>query len=109
MPLAHCLYAAADSIFIPSIFEPCGLTQMIGMRYGVVPIVRATGGLKDTVFEGENGFTFQDSEEMDAALTRALHLYQSDPEKWKELVLKGAEGNYSWENSARKYLFLLFG
>nr|NGX46517.1 Glycogen synthase [Chlamydiota bacterium] len=106
-PLAHLVYAAADSIFVPSLFEPCGLTQMIGMRYGAVPIVRATGGLKDTVTEGENGFTFESSEEMEHTLESAVHLYQSDPAKWKTVALKGAGGNYSWENSARKYLTLL--
>jgi starch synthase len=106
-PLAHLVYAAADSIFVPSIFEPCGLTQLIGMRYGTVPIVRTTGGLKDTVKEKENGFTFTTSKEMAVALDRAQGLYQSDPTEWQKLALKGYQGDYSWECSARRYLTLL--
>ena len=105
-PLAHLVYAGADAIFIPSLFEPCGLTQKIGMRYGTVSIVRATGGLKDTVFDEVNGFTFKRPEEMEKTLKSALHIFNTDRPTWNALALKGYQGNYSWEPAAKKLLIL---
>jgi starch synthase len=104
-PLAHLVYAAADMIIIPSIFEPCGLTQMIAMRYGTVPIVRATGGLKDTVVDGKNGFTFDfpDNLGVNWALDRALETFMKDPEAWKKLVFIGMSENFSWEKPFQAY------
>jgi starch synthase len=105
-PLAHLLYAASDMIVIPSLFEPCGLTQMIACRYAAVPIVRATGGLADTVFEERNGFTFQGSttKELDAALEKAFACFTKTPEKWTLIVLNGLQANHGWEKSAKEYL-----
>ena len=104
--LSHLLYAAADMIVIPSIFEPCGLTQMIGFRYGTVPIVHATGGLADTVFDGKNGFTFQHStkEDLDGALEKAFSCFTKAPDKWTLLILNGLQANYGWDKSAKDYL-----
>ncbi len=106
--LSHLLYAGADLFLIPSIFEPCGLTQMISMRYGTVPLVRETGGLKDTVFEGKNGFTFgpPTAEAVHGALDRALETWYNEPDKWQELIDTGMKGNYSWEIPAEDYLKL---
>ena len=104
--LAHLVYAAADMIVIPSLFEPCGLTQMIALRYGTVPIVHATGGLADTVFDGKNGFTFQLSttQEMNEALERAFTCFIKTPEKWTLLILNGMQINHGWGRSAQDYL-----
>ena len=104
--LAHMTYAASDMILIPSLFEPCGLTQMIAMRYGTVPIVRRTGGLADTVIDQANGFTFFDPTPaaLEKTLSRAFHTYQNDPIIWKSLIEKGASGNYGWTRSAADYL-----
>lgn len=105
-PLAHLVYAASDMIVIPSIFEPCGLTQMIALRYGTIPIVRATGGLADTVFDEKNGFTFDfpDTLGVNWALDRALEMFAKDPRKWKVLIKKGMAQNLSWEKPAQLYL-----
>lgn len=103
-PLSHLLYAASDMFLMPSIFEPCGLSQMIALRYGSVPIVRATGGLKDTIFEGENGFTFliPDNKEVALVLERAFAEFNTD--KWQPLIENGMKGDLSWEISAEQYL-----
>jgi starch synthase len=105
-PLAHLAYAAADMIVIPSLYEPCGLTQMIALRYGTVPIVRATGGLADTIVEGRNGFTFAGAERGDlrTALDRAFSLYTSHPRKWKELTQRGMACDFSWKRPVGEYL-----
>ncbi|KAK9803610.1 hypothetical protein WJX72_004636 [[Myrmecia] bisecta] len=112
-PLAHLIYAAADIILVPSMFEPCGLTQLIGMRYGAVPLVRATGGLADTVkdvdAEGEaspNGFTFAGVDEgsLDATLDRALRYYRERPDWWVELARCNMKVDSSWEQSAKSYI-----
>ena len=113
--LAHQIYAAADMLICPSIFEPCGLTQLIALQYGAVPIVRKTGGLANTVFDIEsekhrpletNGFTFipPTSKAIDTALKRAFSVYNSRPDHWKELVQRGMQMNNSWEKSAKSYL-----
>lgn len=99
--LSHLLYAASDLFLMPSIFEPCGLSQMIALRYGSVPVVRATGGLKDTIFDGENGFTFTtpDNTAVSSVLKRAF-------DQFKELIEEGMSTDLSWEASAEKYLKL---
>ena len=112
--LAHQIYAGADALLVPSLFEPCGLTQLIAMRYGTIPIVRETGGLKDTVqpydagANAGNGFTF-DRYEADLlldAVRRGKALYFEDRERWDEMVRRDMEKDVSWENSARQYLAL---
>ncbi len=112
--LAHQIYASSDALMVPSLFEPCGLTQLIAMRYGTIPIVRETGGLKDTVLpyneftdEG-NGFTF-DRYEADLlldAVRRAKALYLENRERWNEMVLRDMAKDVSWEKSAVEYLAL---
>ena len=109
--LAHRIYAGADALLVPSLFEPCGLTQLIAMRYGTVPIVRETGGLKDTVepynqfTNGGNGFTFDryDAGLLLDAVNRAKTLYFTGRWRWDEMVRRDMEKDVSWENSARHY------
>ncbi len=112
--LARLLYAASDMLVVPSLFEPCGLTQMIALRYGSVPIVRETGGLADTIFDVDtskveeskrNGFTFQfpDVKGIHWALDRAF-TYIKDPRKWQEIQRRGFKADYSWKQSALQYL-----
>lgn len=105
-PLSHLIYAASDMIVVPSLFEPCGLTQMIAFRYGTVPIVRKTGGLADTVFDGRNGFTFEQSKpkELGDALEKAFQCFTKTPEKWALLALNGLQANHGWGESAKEYL-----
>jgi starch synthase len=109
--LSHRIYAGADALLVPSRYEPCGLVQMIAMRYGCVPIVRATGGLKDTVFEDgaeqSNGFVFDQANSLPLAdaIRRALVTYQDHP-RWQELQLHGMQKDFSWERSAREYNLL---
>ena len=108
--LAHRIYASVDLFLMPSLFEPCGLGQLISLRYGTLPIVRETGGLKDTVRSynektGEgNGFSFTNYNAHDMLYTirRALHLY-SDKAIWTKLQRKAMAGDYSWRHSAREY------
>ena len=105
------LYAAGDIFLMPSIFEPCGLSQMIAMRYGNVPFVRDTGGLKDTVIAynietGEgNGFSFPNinAHDMLFLMKKALNLYQNDKNSWNNIIRNGMVGDYSWDKSAREY------
>ena len=112
--LAHRIYAGADMFLMPSQFEPCGLSQMIAMRYGTVPIVRETGGLRDTVlsyneFNGEgNGFTFfnYNAHDMLHTIERASDYYKNKPDVWKKLQERGMKGDYSWDHSAREYVRL---
>ncbi len=109
--LAHQIYAGADALLVPSQFEPCGLTQLIAMRYGTVPIVRETGGLKDTVqpynayTDQGNGFTFDRYEAglLLDAVNRAKTLFFTERERWDEMVVRDMEKDVSWENSARQY------
>ena len=111
---AHLIYAGADAFLVPSLFEPCGLTQLIAMRYGTVPIVRETGGLKDTVqpYNGYtndgNGFTFDryDAGLLLDAINRAKTLYFTDRWKWDEMVQRDMDKDVSWENSAKQYRWL---
>lgn len=104
--LAHLVYAASDLFLVPSIFEPCGLTQLIAMRYGSLPLVRRTGGLADTVFDGENGFTFDDptAEAISKTLDRALKTWFEMPEEWKKMAEEAMERDYSWQIPAEEYL-----
>ncbi|BFI25707.1 hypothetical protein AXG93_1864s1190 [Marchantia polymorpha subsp. ruderalis] len=114
--LAHKLYAAGDIVLVPSMFEPCGLTQMIGMRYGAIPVVRRTGGLADTVFDIDdpknknrgNGFVFDGISEdsLDSALNRALTYHQERREWWQDLTARVMELDHSWNKSAAEYLNL---
>ena len=103
--LAPLIYGGSDLFLMPSLFEPCGLGQMIAMRYGSVPVVRATGGLADTVRPDVNGFTFEhySAESFWMALRDALRVYGDDPERWRLLQRNGMEGDYSWATSARAY------
>jgi len=112
--LAHRLYASADFFLMPSQFEPCGLSQMMSLRYGTIPIVRETGGLRDTVLsyneytkEG-NGFTFlnYNAHDMLYVIKRALSYYREQPEVIKELRIRGMQGDYSWTHSAGEYVKL---
>ena len=110
--LAHRLYAGADFFLMPSLFEPCGLSQLIALRYGTIPIVRETGGLRDTVLSyneynhNGNGFTFlnYNAHDMLAVIRRALHYYQNEREVITTLQKRGMEGDYSWTHSANDYL-----
>jgi starch synthase len=106
--LAHLIYGGSDMFLMPSLFEPCGLGQLIAMRYGSVPIARATGGLADTVFDGATGFTFGDysAEAFWQALQRALHIYRVDPETWLAIQQQGMQADYSWQRSAHGYVQL---
>ena len=108
---AHKVYAASDAMLVPSRFEPCGLTQLIAMRYGSVPVVRETGGLKDTVvpyncFDGSGtGFSFANynGDEMLGIINYAKKVYYEDRKAWDEIVKHGMTADYSWNTSARKY------
>jgi starch synthase len=103
--LAPLVYAASDLFLMPSLFEPCGLGQMFAMRYGAVPVVRATGGLADTVHEGETGFTFgpATSDAFWDAVQRALNAYRHDPAFFAGLRYRGMTSDFSWTTSARGY------
>ena len=109
--VAHNIYAGCDALLVPSRFEPCGLTQLISMRYGAVPIVRETGGLKDTVqpynvFENTgNGFTFDRYESglLYDAINRAKTLYFENRKYWDDMVIRDMNKDVSWEKSAKQY------
>lgn len=109
--LAHKLYAAADAMLMPSLFEPCGLTQLISLRYGTVPIVRETGGLKDTVepyneFSGTGtGFSFANynADEMLNVINYSKRVYYDDRREWDRIVQRGMEKDFSWSSSAKQY------
>lgn len=113
--LAHLIYAGSDMFIVPSIFEPCGLTQLIALKYGTIPIVRKTGGLADTVFdidlstlpvEKRNGYTFEtpDAKGIDSALDRAISCWFEHPEKWRELMITGMKTDFSWNLPSNEYL-----
>jgi starch synthase len=114
-PLAQRFYAGTDMFLMPSRFEPCGLGQMIAMRYGSVPVVRATGGLADTVkdytphSDEGNGFSFEpyDAMALYTTLVRAVETFKY-PEIWRRLMLRGMATDFSWEGSARKYVDLYY-
>ena len=113
--LSRLIYAGSEMIIVPSLFEPCGLTQMIGLKYGTVPVVRATGGLADTVFDADhsskpyaerNGYTFNDFNNVgiESALHRAIGMWYSYPKNFRELAVNGMRCDYSWNNPGQHYL-----
>jgi len=111
--LAHLIYAGADMLVMPSLFEPCGLTQMVALKYGAVPVVRAIGGLIDTVFDRDhasgwerNGYVFHepDARGLESALSRAIGLWYSYPEQFRELQLNGMRTDHSWAGPGTDYL-----
>jgi starch synthase len=113
--LAHEIYAGSDIFFMPSLFEPCGLAQLIALRYGTIPVVRKTGGLADTVFDitdetlppaQRNGFLFEEPSEtaVYAVLERALTYWFEQPQPWRLLMIRGMNCNFSWSVPAGKYL-----
>ncbi len=113
--LAHLIYAGADMVVVPSLYEPCGLSQMIALRYGAVPVVRAVGGLSDTVFDRDysklaevqrNGYLFYDADyaALESALHRAIGLWYSFPGEFHQLVRNGMAYDYSWNHPGRHYV-----
>jgi len=102
--LSHLIYGGADMFLMPSRYEPCGLAQMIAMRYGSVPVVHSTGGLKDTVQEGRNGFLFPtaDAAAMLEALDRAFSIFDN-PAEWERIQRNGMQEDFSWPRSAAQY------
>jgi len=113
--LAHLIYAGSDMFIVPSIFEPCGLTQMIALKYGAVPVVRHTGGLADTIFDVDNsgrkfeftnGYVFQEPtpEGFNTAIDRAIKGWYDDPDRWHKLMINGMNTDYSWNKPADAYL-----
>jgi len=111
--LSHKIYAGSDMFLIPSRYEPCGLTQMYSLRYGTVPVVRATGGLDDTIQEYDsvrgtgNGFKFEEysSAALISSLQKAIGAYQSK-KRWRQLVQQAMACDFSWDVSAREYVRL---
>jgi len=112
--LSHLIYAGSDIILVPSQYEPCGLTQMIGLKYGTVPVVRSTGGLADTVFDADyaprpyherNGYVFNDFNwpGLESALRRAIGLWRHYPNYFRELMLNGMRYDYSWHWPGHHY------
>lgn len=112
--LAHRIYAGSDIFLMPSTFEPCGLGQMISLRYGTIPVVRGTGGLKDTIIdiaqdpENGNGFSFQEITSADffKTIKRAVDIYRKEPGTWLDLVIRGIKSDFSWNRSAMEYIAL---
>jgi starch synthase len=109
--LSHRIYASCDAFLMPSLFEPCGLSQLMSLRYGTLPIVRETGGLKDTVIpynEYENtgtGFSFANynAHEMYYTLQYAMHIYYDKKREWNKLIDRAMAADFSWDASAKKY------
>ncbi len=113
--LAHLIYAGADMMIVPSLFEPCGLTHLIAMKYGTVPVVRETGGLKDTVFDADftdkpyherNGYVFRDpnNQGLESAMHRAIGMWYSYPRYFRELMLNGMRYDFSWNHPGLHYM-----
>ena len=113
--LAHLIYAGADMIIMPSMYEPCGLTQLIALRYGTVPIVRSVGGLADTIFDRDfsdkpitarNGYVFHEADYtgIESVMQRAIGLWHDYPEHFQRLIKQGMQYNYSWHRSGQLYL-----
>jgi starch synthase len=110
--MAYRIYAGSDIFLMPSRYEPCGLGQMISMAYGTVPVVRATGGLADTVMDADKsrrdgvGYSFErySGRALVDALERAVSTYKNDPERWRKIMIRGMEKDFSWLNSAKKYI-----
>ena len=106
--LAHQIYAASDFIVIPSKYEPCGLIQMIAMLFGTIPIAHSTGGLKDSIIDGENGFLFTkyNSEGLEEKVNKAIDIWKNDKKKFENMVESALSANFSWDKSALEYLAL---
>ena len=112
--LAHKLYAAADMFLMPSLFEPCGLSQLISLRYGTLPITRETGGLRDTVlayneFTGDgNGFTFlyYNAHDMLHVIENAVRMFHDQRDVFNGLAIRAMKGQYGWDQSAKQYIAL---
>jgi len=113
--LAHLIYAGSDLVVMPSLYEPCGLTQMIALKYGAVPIVRAVGGLADTVFDRDysdkphherNGYVFHHAEphDLEGAMHRAIGLWYAYPNEFRQLMINGMKYDYSWNHPGWHYL-----
>lgn len=113
--IAHMIFASSDMFIVPSLFEPCGLTQMIALKYGSIPIVRKTGGLADTIFDIDysekplkerNGYTFDfpNAIGIESALSRAIECWFHDPDKWRKLVINGMNIDFSWNLPSDVYL-----
>jgi starch synthase len=114
--LAHLIYAGADMMIVPSLFEPCGLTQLVSMKYGTIPVVRAVGGLADTVYDKDNahdkplhernGFVFSDYNDagIESALSRAISCYYQYPEHFRDLISNAMRCDYSWRVPGQNYL-----
>ncbi|MBN2885368.1 MAG: glycogen synthase GlgA [Chromatiaceae bacterium] len=113
--LSHLIYAGADMMLVPSRFEPCGLTQLIALRYGTIPVVRAVGGLADTVFDKDhaqrplnerNGYVFNDYDQpgLESALGRAIACYNDYPEHFRDLMKNAMRADYSWNHPGQDYL-----
>lgn len=113
--LAHLIYAGADLLVVPSMFEPCGLAPLIAMRYGTVPVVRATGGMADTVFDQDhsrrpaaerNGYVFHhtDNQAIESALGRALRLWSARRREFGRLAASCMRADYSWARPGQEYL-----
>jgi starch synthase len=118
-PLSHLIYAGSDLLLVPSMFEPCGLSQLIAMRYGTVPVVRRTGGLNDTVFDYDvdhkkaewegmkpNGFSFDGTDDgaIDFALDRAINLAYDKPKDFRALQANCMSQDWSWNRPALEYI-----
>ena len=114
--LAHRLIAGADALLVPSRFEPCGLTQLYGLRYGSLPVVRRVGGLADTVVDASpqalqdnvaTGFTFDAATPaaLESAIFHAVQAYR-EPDTWRQMMLRGMAQNFSWSQAASQYLTL---
>jgi starch synthase len=113
--LAHLVYAGADLLVVPSMFEPCGLAPMVGLRYGTVPVVRSIGGMVDTVFDRDysgrpcterNGYAFEhvDNVAVESALSRAIRLWFDHPVAFRRLIANGMQADNSWNRPGRQYL-----
>ncbi|MCX7661387.1 MAG: glycosyltransferase, partial [Candidatus Omnitrophica bacterium] len=105
-PLAHKIYAGADIFLMPSKYEPCGLGQMISLKYGTLPLVYKTGGLADTVNKN-NGFVFEEysKDALVKTVKKALKIYQ-DKSEWKRLIHNAMKEDFSWDSSAKEYIKL---
>ncbi len=106
--LAHQIYAASDFLVVPSLFEPCGLIQMIAMLYGTLPIAHKTGGLADSITDGTNGFLFENysSEALEKALMRAVNMWHHDKQQYRKMVESAMQKDFSWDKSALEYIDL---
>jgi starch synthase len=106
--LAPIIYGGSDIFLMPSLFEPCGLSQMMAMRYACLPVVRATGGLVDTVWDGVTGFSFgpHTADAFYRAVARATNVFNIDEARWRHMQLTAMQQDFSWKRSAAQYVAL---